>query len=297
MPGESKHAEGHADAEEAMRELYGAPLEEFVALRTRLARELKRSGQDAAGKLVAKAPKPSVAAWAINRLWRTSRRDFERLVEDARRVREGADATAVATHRAHLHDLTDAGARILAAGGHTATDKTLQRIKMTLQALAATGSFAPDQEGCLIGDRDPPGFDAMVGFVAKERPQHFVAKERPQHFGTAHAEAKRERARDASDALREAHRAEAMKKEAAERARREAARKAHEEKIEEARHALARAKERADAARRKARELDTQWAELQRQRERLMTEAANAEQEVEQAKGSLESLMRARPTA
>jgi hypothetical protein len=37
----------------------------------------------------------------------------------------------------------------------------LRRVTTTLSALAASGGFAPDAEGALLEDRDPPGFEVL----------------------------------------------------------------------------------------------------------------------------------------
>jgi hypothetical protein len=47
--------------------LYRGPLEDFVARRTSVVRQLRVSDPDAAG-VVAKLPKPLVSAWAIDQL-------------------------------------------------------------------------------------------------------------------------------------------------------------------------------------------------------------------------------------
>ena len=52
--------------EDALDDLYGAPLEDFVAERKRLAKKL--AGDEA--KDFAKARKPNVAAWVLNQLAR-----------------------------------------------------------------------------------------------------------------------------------------------------------------------------------------------------------------------------------
>ena len=55
------------------RELYGLPLDRFVAERAALAKSLRSEGQREQADQVAKRRKPSVAAWAVNQLVRTQR--------------------------------------------------------------------------------------------------------------------------------------------------------------------------------------------------------------------------------
>ena len=51
--------------------LYALPLEQFVPERTLLAKALRAEGDKEGAAEVAKLPKPSVAAWAVNQVVRT----------------------------------------------------------------------------------------------------------------------------------------------------------------------------------------------------------------------------------
>ena len=51
------------DLEQAADELYGADLDEFVKMRTRLAKELREAGNRAEADTLAKLRKPSVEAY------------------------------------------------------------------------------------------------------------------------------------------------------------------------------------------------------------------------------------------
>ncbi|KUI44854.1 hypothetical protein AU198_13925 [Mycobacterium sp. GA-1199] len=55
-------------ADDALDELYAAKLEDFTALRTRLAGEAKKRGDAEAAKRISAARKPTTAAWVVNRL-------------------------------------------------------------------------------------------------------------------------------------------------------------------------------------------------------------------------------------
>ncbi|MEP6813769.1 MAG: hypothetical protein ABI990_12325 [Actinomycetota bacterium] len=76
------------DLEQAADELYGADLDEFVKLRTRLAKELRESGNGADADTLANLRKPSVAAWVLNQLARQHRRDIDLLLDAGHRLRE-----------------------------------------------------------------------------------------------------------------------------------------------------------------------------------------------------------------
>src|SRR5262245_53136433 len=66
-----------ADADD----LYGLPLEQFVPERAALAKALRADGDRDEAARVAKLPKPSVAAWAVNQLVRTQRAAVEELFD------------------------------------------------------------------------------------------------------------------------------------------------------------------------------------------------------------------------
>ena len=83
------------DLDEAIDELYGASLDEFVAERTRLAKELRDAGNREEAQAVAKLRKPNVAAWVLNQLARRNRREIDLLLDAGHRLRE-AQAGAMA---------------------------------------------------------------------------------------------------------------------------------------------------------------------------------------------------------
>ena len=58
-------------------DLYGLPLDRFIPERASLVRELRSGGEREQASVVAALRKPSVAAWAVNQLIRTQRREVE----------------------------------------------------------------------------------------------------------------------------------------------------------------------------------------------------------------------------
>ena len=147
---------------EARDALHGAALSRFTAERARLAAALREGGDAAAAARISKLPRPSIPAWAVNKLWREARRDMEALLAAGRAIR-GGERDAWTEQRALLGRLGERAGSILAAHGHAATPATLRRVHNTLQALSAAGGFEPDLPGQLSVERDPPGFDAMAG--------------------------------------------------------------------------------------------------------------------------------------
>ena len=100
------------------RDLYGLPLDRFVAERGALAKSLRADGKRDEAAEVAKLRKPSVAAWAVNQLVRTQSREVKALFKagdqlqraqadllagkgDAGKLRAAAEREREAVDRAH----------------------------------------------------------------------------------------------------------------------------------------------------------------------------------------------------
>jgi hypothetical protein len=131
--------------DEAVDHLYGADLAAFTPERTRIARELREGGDPAGAAQVAKLKKPTVAAWALNQLARTHRRDVELLLDAGHRLRQaqqgvvgGGDRSsfeqAQKTERDVLRRLTQQASQLL--GGASA--QVLAQISGTLRAAAVS---------------------------------------------------------------------------------------------------------------------------------------------------------------
>lgn len=163
------------ELEAAVDELHASSLGEFVANRNDLAKQLRTGGdRDAADRVKALA-KPSVTAWATNRLVHHHRDAFARFMEGSERTREaqqgsGADLAAVREeHRTALQDLLDLAAAILTGAGNAAGKAQIRAISGNLEALAAgdeaTGGAIA---GRLTADLSAPGFGAFAGFAIGE---------------------------------------------------------------------------------------------------------------------------------
>src|SRR3954452_8793063 len=105
------------DAEIA-EELYGAPLEEFIARRDARAKELRKAGDRAAADAVKKLRKPSVSAAAVNRLARSAPDDVSGLLAAGEALRQaqlgGGDRDAI---RAAARDEREAVEALVAQAG------------------------------------------------------------------------------------------------------------------------------------------------------------------------------------
>ena len=151
--------------------LYQGPLGDFVARRTALVRELRRSDPEAA-ETVGKLRKPAVSVWAIDQLPVGNSALITELLTagaDARDAQrnvaagiENRDDLARATGR--LRDAVEAAVRAavdaLTQAGNAPGAETDRRIRTTLQA-AATGGASDRQalwSGTLDHDLDVAGF-------------------------------------------------------------------------------------------------------------------------------------------
>lgn len=164
--------------DEEIDRLYGKPLAEFTAARDALARDLRRAGDSSAADQVKALRKPTVSAWAINQLARNERMKVRSLVVAGEKLRSahaellgGGKPAKVAeasdTERKAISHLVSSAAKILAQGGHSPSESTLERVAGTLRAAAV------DDEGRLLLERgrlthdlDPSGF-GPPGAVAK----------------------------------------------------------------------------------------------------------------------------------
>jgi hypothetical protein len=154
--------------------LYRGPLEDFVARRTALVRELRGTDPEAAAAL-SKLRKPSAAVWAIDQLGSENESLVAELLAagaDARDAQWSLAAGSVSRDdllvaSTRLRDAVDAASQaamaLLDQGGHGTSDETARRIRTTLQA-AATGSAVDRQAlwgGTLSSEVDVAGFGAV----------------------------------------------------------------------------------------------------------------------------------------
>ena len=193
--------------EDAFDDLYGAPLEDFVAERKRLAKKLE--GDEA--KELAKARKPNVAAWVLNQLARRERRDVDLLLDAGHRLRQaqagvlrGAEKAAFEDARRKESDalkrLTKAAERVLRDTRGTVGAGVLGQINEGLRAAAITEEGREQlARGRFVEPPQATGFDAFAGIdVPATRPQT-KSRAAPKKRNT-------QELREASAALRELER-------------------------------------------------------------------------------------------
>ena len=122
-------------------DLYGAPLEEFVPRRDALAKALKAGGDKEGAAAVKKLPKPTRAAWAVNRLVREQPAEVRALL-DAGEALEGAQQQLLkGADREVLRGAADAARRLVEAlaAEADADGATQDKVRATLHAATVDG--------------------------------------------------------------------------------------------------------------------------------------------------------------
>jgi hypothetical protein len=263
--------------DDAADDLYGAPLDEFVSRRDALAKELRAGGDRDGAAAVKKLPKPTRAAWAVNRLVR-DRPDEIRALLHAGEALEGAQRQLLGgADREVLREAAEAARRLVEAlaAASDADGATQDKVRATLHAATVDGDVRAEvAEGRVVRERAAAGFGglgapgdgtaapaprARSGAKVKRTIGAKVAKERVGGEAAA-APAAPPRPKGPTkaqrDALRRANEAEARAERAVDGARRALAQvektiEARRSELEDAEAALAdaqRRRERAEAA-------------------------------------------------
>lgn len=238
-----------AAPEEAIDELYGVALEDFTRERSRIAKELRASGNRGDADAVAKLRKPSVAAWVLNQLARANRRDVDLLLDAGHRLREAQVAVlggaekeeferARKTESDALKRLNRDAEQLLRARGAVSA-AVLKQVDDSLRAAA----IAPEGRELLARGRftqplEAGGFD-VFGELAATTPPSPRKKTGPADVRRAAREAVRaakERLRDAERAAADADKRAAQLRDQLNAAEEDAA--AAHDRVEDAAEAL-----------------------------------------------------------
>jgi hypothetical protein len=253
----------------SVAELYGLPLEGFVPARNELARDLRKGGDKERAADVAKLKRPSVAAWTVNQLARSNRKELDLLLDAGHRLRtgqvealeKGDPAKFEAARRDHeraVRDLVGAARELLASERGSSSDQMVASVERTLRYASIDEEQRPVlASGRLVEEVEATGFDAFAGMAlpsaqapAKGKTKKAAggkredATQRRKRVAAAQAslEQARERERGARELLREAERSERAAAKALDRATADvaAAREALEAASAEAREAADR---------------------------------------------------------
>jgi hypothetical protein len=170
--------------EEKVDALYALPLEEFTRARNELAGELRSRGEREAADRVAALAKPTVAAWAVNQLMRTQRRDARALLAAGERLRK-AHAGAAAGHaaardlrdaaeaeRSAVERLSEAARGLTDARGRGLSEAVLERVTQTLHAISADDEArSVASAGRLARERQAAGAGPLLAMPSKKTPR------------------------------------------------------------------------------------------------------------------------------
>jgi hypothetical protein len=264
------------EVQAAMDRLQAVPLEAFVAERTKLAKELRTGGDRPAADEVARLPKPSAAAWALNHVAREQPGEIEDWLEAAAALRDASThpaeirgdelRAAMAAHRAATARLSDVVRDRAQPGGRPLSEAMLDRVRTLLHSATADAGIAerlragrvteepapPDAEA----EREPPAERAATApEPAGKRAGTKPRRRAPERAETAPEPAgKRAAAEARAERRAERERRVAAAEEEAERLGDEAARREEEaeaaaERLEDARRSLDRAESESSTAR------------------------------------------------
>lgn len=196
--------------------LFEVPLDEFVAAREQLARELRKEGKHEQAAEVAALRKPTVPVWAVNQLARRRRREVDLLLDAGHRLRaaqaepqpeKARDAFAKAreAEREAMRRLRVAAEELLAAERGSASNALVERVLTTLRAAAVSEEGRELlARGRLTDELETTGFELAATLVPKRKATR--AKRPELEAARAELERARKREREATRRLQAAER-------------------------------------------------------------------------------------------
>ena len=248
--------------EKELDKLYAAPLDEFVAERDALAKQLRSGGDGEAADRVKALRKPSAAVWAVNQLARRQQKDYRALLKAGDKLRATQEKVlggespeklqeAAAAERDLVDRLTEKGRAVLDVAGHKPTDAMLRRVSGTLHAAATRPDLREAAESGQLEHEEETtgfGFELLSGVPAAPKQKSGGDK----------------RARERKEAATE--------------------------RLEEARRDLADAQDEAKEASSEVKRLTRELARASTEEDRLAKEVERRERAVEQAQAKLDEL-------
>jgi hypothetical protein len=215
------------DLDRELDALYDLPLEEFTKARNDLVSRLRKAHQSEAAAEVRVLKKPTVVAWAANRLARDEPKLTALLLEAGERLRETQQRAlagnakpdevgdAAAAEREAIRALLTAAR---AHFGNRATSPLLDKLSQTLRAAAVDTAARPLLErGRLTEELKAVGFGPLEAVKPTARRGDEVARAARERVSTLRADARRlsSDAQEADRQVEEAERAlEALRDEA-----------------------------------------------------------------------------------
>ena len=210
--------------------LYDLPLEAFTKARNDLAGRLRKAHQSEAAAEVRSLKKPTVVAWAANRLARDEKKLTAALLEAGERLRDTQQralagnakpeevAEASAAERESIRALLSAARKHF---GDRATSALLDKLSQTLRAAAVDAAARPLLEGGrLTEELKAVGFGPLEAVKPTARRGDEVGRAARERVSVLRADARRltADAQEADHEVREAeHALQSLREEAAQR--------------------------------------------------------------------------------
>jgi hypothetical protein len=277
------------ELEQAVDQLHAAPLEDFVAERKRLAKELREAGEREAAAALAKFPKPTPPAWALNNLAREEPETVTAwldAVAELREATEGADKSTGDAVRAAIAGHRDATRALLAAvrdktrpNGRKLPEPMLDRVRDLLGAATADAELGELlRAGRIVEGADDDAEEEGELLWGAE----MAGPAKPRRSSRA---SKRGGSSDAAAERRAAKEQEAREREEAERAE-------LERLVADAEERLAELQEAAEKRAIAAAEAEEKLEEAQRTLHRSESEAADAREAAAEAADTAEQVER-----
>lgn len=139
-------------------DLYSLPLDRFTSARDGLARRLKAEGDEDGAREVSAMRKPSVAAWALNRVAREDPEAVSALVESHRMLRKAGSRQEVEEASRQRRELVARLTDEAMAGLGSSSMQTRDRVNRTLLAVATDHEGEADlKAGTLVRELEPTG--------------------------------------------------------------------------------------------------------------------------------------------
>jgi hypothetical protein len=165
------------DLDAAADELYGTSPDDFVARRTALAAEARKSGDRALANEIGRLRRPTRTAWLVNLLAGSEPDRINELLDLGRQLQEAQRSSSPtdlrrlsARRRTSVDALTVEAVELGRAGGYAASEGTVQEVSQTLQAALADPEVAELlRRGRLVQAASYGGFGPLVTQPAAER--------------------------------------------------------------------------------------------------------------------------------
>jgi hypothetical protein len=152
-----------------LQRLYAAPLDAFVSTRNEIVTELKDGSPEIAER-IRRAKKPTLPVWVVNQLRTAAPGELERLLDNARSLREALGSGDMDAARAAgggrkqaVAALVTRAEEVLASAGHASTSATLDKVSTTL-LVGATDPVVSERLrlGTLQGAIEPSEVDPFA---------------------------------------------------------------------------------------------------------------------------------------